>query len=275
MNLSRYIVRAALMCAPLVVIVMGVAMVLGGCEKNYKEPPVYSVGFNFHLVDMDGDSAEARNRIETMIAVARDVYKKVNFEIGSIEVHVYTGADAQRLTNQDLERDENNNGWPDDMEELLTWSSNTPNLNMDIFLVKSISYAGEMGILGIAGGIPGPVQKGTPNSGVILNTFGGLYSMSGSDLNLQGFTLAHEADHYLGLYHTTERDGTEFDFLDDTPQCPSWQFDRNNDGLVSPIECIQMDGQYLMFWAAGPIIQDKSSSKQAEVKRRHPMSIPK
>lgn len=35
----------------------------------------------------------------------------------------------------------------------------------------------------------------------------------------EGNVLAHETGHYLGLFHTTERDGADFDPLDDTPRC--------------------------------------------------------
>ncbi|MDH5637958.1 MAG: hypothetical protein OEZ04_05665 [Nitrospinota bacterium] len=252
---------------------LGLVLFMGGCEKEKKEPPIHKVGLNFHLIDMAGNSADARARVDNMVSYARMVYQESRFDIGDIQVRVYTGADAQRLTNVDLERDENGNGWPDDMEELFSWSANTPNLNLDIFLVKSINYQGALGILGIAGGIPGPVEKGTAFSGILLNTFGGLSQMSSSELELQGFTMAHEVDHYLGLYHTTERDGMEFDFLDDTPRCPAWENDRNNDGLVSPLECMELDGQYLMFWAAGPVVQDITSEQQAEVMRAHPMAV--
>ncbi|MDH5510621.1 MAG: hypothetical protein OEZ32_09745 [Nitrospinota bacterium] len=269
--LSR-VFRASYLFAPSVALALGLALFMGGCEKSKKDPPVYKVGLNFHLIDMEADSADTRTRIDNMVNVARTVYQKSGFDIGDVQVRGYTGADAQRLTNIDLEKDENGNGWPDDMEELLSWSANTPNLNLDIFLVRSINYQGELGILGIAGGIPGPVEKGTAFSGVLLNTFGGLSQMSSSELELQGYTMAHEADHYLGLYHTTERDGMEFDFLDDTPRCPAWDHDNNNDGLVSPTECMEQDAQYLMFWAAGPVVQDITSNQQAEVMRAHPMA---
>jgi len=265
MRKIRAIARTPAFRGSLAALVLGLALAMAGCPGK-KSDSTYSIGFNFHVIAMDENRADAVSRINTMVDEVKRLFLPEKFEIDSVEIYYYSDESAQRLTNIDIYRDEDNNGWPDDMEELLTWSGRTPNQNIDIFLVKSF---GDIGILGAAGNIPGPAKKGTKRSGVILNTLGGLYQMSPSELNLQGGTLAHESVHYLGVYHTTEREGRDFDYLKDTPECPQWTFDRNSDGLVSPNECFGQDAQYMMFWAAGNFAQDIISQEQTTVIRLH------
>ncbi len=60
--------------------------------------------------------------------------------------------------------------------------------------------------------------------------------------------LFHEIAHFMGLFHTTETDGTVSDPLNDTPKCLP-QKDANHDGLVSVSECAGNGAENLMFWA--------------------------
>jgi hypothetical protein len=75
--------------------------------------------------------------------------------------------------------------------------------------------------------------------------------------------MAHEAGHYLGLFHTTEQTGTTFDPLQDTPECPSTR-DANGDGIVSASECVGVGADNMMFWqdASGSLTQDTVSPEQ-------------
>jgi hypothetical protein len=104
---------------------------------------------------------------------------------------------------------------------------------LNVFLVGALTSASlpsGQTIVGVDGTVPGPATiAGSMATGVAVgaqdlraNTSlctGTTPSMScGADET--AFVIAHEAGHYLGLYHTTEGTGTLFDPLGDTPACP-------------------------------------------------------
>lgn len=133
--------------------------------------------------------------------------------------------------------DKNGNFQPDGMDRLFSGNKGNSDF-VQLFFVQS---AGPGGTLGIAGGIPGPPVTGTPHSGVIAATFGGLSTLSSLDKNLLGETIAHEIGHYLGLYHTTESSGSRFDPVSDTGECTK--------SHPTPAGC--PDGANLMFYVVG------------------------
>ena len=60
-------------------------------------------------------------------------------------------------------------------------------------------------------------------------------------------TIAHEIGHALGLLHTSEQEGDDFDLLMDTKNCTiSRDLDDSKD--ISAEECINDGGKNLMFW---------------------------
>jgi hypothetical protein len=123
------------------------------------------------------------------------------------------------------------------------------------FIEDYCSMCGWSGILGNAAGIPG--SMGTANSwnGVLISLSA---HATGTTLasQLLGETAAHEMGHQLGLFHTTESGGTEFDILTDTAEC------RN--GKMSAEECEGYGGENLMFWKAwNPA--SRSAGKKQEV----------
>ena len=213
---------------------------------------------------MDDDPSKR----QTMTGEMARLMAKGGITVGAVTVYSLTGEEAGRLTFLDEDTDDNRNGIPDDMEELFQMSSAAAEANLNIFLVRSISG---FGTLGIAGDIPGPGANGTITSGVVVNTFGGLADMTQSELILQGATMAHEGGHYLGLYHTTESGGTLFDPIADTPECARAQYDANGDGIVSSRECKEVDGPNLMFWSSASYAQEIVSDGQVEVWKGHPL----
>jgi hypothetical protein len=107
---------------------------------------------------------------------------------------------------------------------------------VNVFFVDEIigPFGAGFGVLlGIAGGIPGPIlSPGTPRGGVAIST----QEAPGIDAAIET-TTAHEIGHYLGLFHTIEEDfggffPTIYDPLPDTPEQndKSWLMHYNGVG---------------------------------------------
>ena len=125
---------------------------------------------------------------------------------------------------------------------LLATTNQTERRSITFFLVQEISDGpGGAVILGLAGGPPGAATvDGTSKSGVIVSAA----DLANNPATV-GKIMAHEGGHFLGLYHTTESNGSQNDTLDDTPNC-GIASDADNSGTLSTSEC--PDGTNVMFW---------------------------
>ena len=163
------------------------------------------------------------------------------------DIHYFdvAGTDAQKYTFVDVSFE---SYAVDEHAELLTLSESLPadNRGVNIFLVQGFNG---WGLLGKAGGIPGPpLLHGTYHSGVVVS-LAEYYELEDQyGVFLTAEAMAHELGHQIGLFHTTEQTGDFFDPIPDTPQCPKSK-DTNKDGVVDPIECEGLGGDNLMFWA--------------------------
>jgi len=134
---------------------------------------------------------------------------------------------------------------------------------VNLFFIED--YSGDWsGVLGNAAGIPGSMKMANSWNGV-LNSLSAHATGSTLYSQLLGETVAHEMGHQLGLFHTSERGGTSFDILSDTPECPISR-DSNSGGTVSAEECDGYGGDNLMFWTTW------SSSSQAAGKTQETLS---
>jgi hypothetical protein len=134
------------------------------------------------------------------------------------KVKFATGVDASAL------------GPCDGLGQILTLSR--PGNALELFLVPRIKSdpAAETTVVGIDGTIPGPATvNGTVRSGAVVSAENLLFHVPcgtpGTPLDLTcgpdlvAYVAAHEAAHYLGLFHTTESTGEQFDPIADTPPC--------------------------------------------------------
>lgn len=95
----------------------------------------------------------------------------------------------------------------------------TPLRSVNIVIAPQITELRD--VYGIAGDIPGPLVS-TTRSGVLLSALlaaGPDGRFSSEELRLFGETMAHEAGHYLGLFHPVEANYDSWDALPDTPEC--------------------------------------------------------
>jgi hypothetical protein len=147
-----------------------------------------------------------------------------------------------------------------ELPSLFRLSAGAANSAIDLFFVQDIMpRSGDGEPEAEAGGIPGPLgMHGTAGSGIAIAT-----DMMDGDATRLGRTLAHEIAHYLGLFHTSEADGSVFDALDDTPECRSDR-DADRNGL-SVADCAGAGADNLMFWALST--GTKLTAAQREVLR--------
>jgi len=117
--------------------------------------------------------------------------------------------------------------------------------------------------LGKAAGIPGSMGIANSWNGVLIFL---IPHASGTmlDAQLLGETAAHEMGHQLGLFHTTESGGNQFDILSDTLECQKSTQDNNSDWKVSAEECESYGAENVMFWTSWSS-SSRSAGKKQEV----------
>lgn len=226
------------------------------------EPSGGALDVNFFFANVNGlsaTSAQTDTEFQTAVAELTRIYATRGIELGEVRYCDLAGSDADRYAVIDSV-----DGPTSELSLMFAESGRAADLGcndsqaLNFFLVQEI-VGGRAGyiILGISGGIPGPPGlHGTTHSGVAVTMAG--FRSRPEQLAL---TMAHEGGHFLGLFHTTEAEGTAFDPLPDTPECRSSR-DGNQDGIVDFGECGGGNGaENLMFWAAGDGARDVSDDQ--------------
>ncbi|PCJ54666.1 MAG: hypothetical protein COA79_21700 [Planctomycetota bacterium] len=133
-----------------------------------------------------------------------------------------------------------------DSEILLKGNKN----KIRIFFVDKFSYQAYLQKddepLGLASGVPA-FQGQSYNNYILINFFYLMNKDGSLDIEELSGALSHEIGHYLGLSHTIEKKGDQFDLLSDTLECDILK-DSDGDGEVSAFECKDNGGYNLMFW---------------------------
>lgn len=169
---------------------------------RYQNPTRLSAGklaLNIFLTGVGGVNAadaEASTVYSKMLSDFRNIYSQAGITVDSVRFYDLPTTFQVVQTRS---------GGDDDLSKLFRQSSIAePGVN--VFIVRTLPA----GILGIAGGIPGPATiNGSASSGIAVRWNG---TSSGTYL---GAVVAHEVGHFLGLFHSTEQDGSD-DYLDDT-----------------------------------------------------------
>ena len=225
-------------------------------ESRTLDLNVYFVG----LEDFNSEQAQSDADFQSLVDNVAAIYAEAGITIGEKNYIDITGDDADRLGVVD-----GTDGPNAELFKLFALSAGQTNRAVDIFFVADIKgIDAGFTLVGLAGGTPGPVlAHGSARSGVAINMANFLEAKEGGDMmqierarRLTEIIFAHELGHYLGLYHTTEKNGQALDAngivgadpLDDTPVCPD-DSDANMNKSLSSSECADADGGNLMFWS--------------------------
>jgi len=166
---------------------------------------------------------------------------------------------------------------------------------LELFLVPSLlASPGDVAtVLGVDGTIPGPATvNGTVASGAVVSAedlrAGSCPAAGGPPAapspltcgaDLVAYVAAHEAGHFLGLYHPSERAGETFDPLSDTPHCECAACGLSPGACAAGIpagRCLRADarcagGANLMFWQLSAASAGRLSPEQARLVRSSPL----
>lgn len=158
-------------------------------------------------------------------------YGQAGVRLGTATLYNVTGAD------EFLSVDGDDLSAGSAIRQLATISGQASNPRAaNLFFVREISG----GTFGISLGIPAALTiPGSISSGVVVSV-SAHESDAGFDVSNLAQTMAHETGHSIGLYHTSERDGSLHDVISDTAECPAGE---DLDFAACP------DGENLMFWS--------------------------
>jgi hypothetical protein len=198
-------------------------------------PDTGILNLNLHFTGSRGwssDTAPSDPEFQKILDTMSSTYEQVGISLGRID---YFDVDPLFQVIESID------GEDSDLGEMFRLSEGTPEDAVNVFFVDEL--VGPFGrgfgvLLGIAGGIPGPIlTPGSARSGVAIAT----KEQEQIDAAIET-TVAHEVGHYLGLFHMLEDNlgglfPTIYDPLPDTPETndTDWLMHFNGSGTkLSP-----------------------------------------
>ena len=177
--------------------------------------PATTLDLNIYLVGLDGldlnaENAEEHEDFRQIMDGLDQIFGQIDIEIGEVR---YKTVDPDIEESYRIVRDYF------DAYDLVGFSEYPDHgidgaLSLNLFFVERFTD----GTVGVAMGIPGAAGvHASLVSGVAIS---GEYIGVDDDHNFYtAVVTAHEIGHFLGLFHTSEESGAEFDNLEDTPEC--------------------------------------------------------
>jgi len=154
-----------------------------------------------HLVSVGVTAAAAPTdaRVQAMLARMNEVLGGAGLRIGNVSYIDNPSSSLSIISSAE--------GQDSELAQLFRLSAPVTGRVISLFLVRGIDTGGGgFNTLGIAGGIPGPVDvHGTMHGGVVLAFDPGVVGGGTGGGRFAGMIAAHELSHYLGLFHVTER----------------------------------------------------------------------
>jgi hypothetical protein len=221
-----------------------------------------SLEFVWVGTDLDASSAPGDAGFQAMLAEIERAWATAGFSLEAS--HSDFGGDVATYSVVDVTEDDFS-----EFNDLLRTADPEDTLTLTVFMVEEISSSGNT-ILGKAGGPPGlATYSGTSKSGMVVTTLD-----LADDPAYVGRIAAHEAGHFLGLFHTTEADPALdlHDPISDTPQCPA-SADANANGQLNTSECAGSGAENVMWWTNNTDATGADfSSDQGTILRKNPLA---
>jgi len=201
------------------------------------------------LDGLDGSTAQTDEGFQAIIAQVNTIYSGAGLSVRAINYF-----DVQDEKYSVIDNDA-------EMQEMYTTVGRKSEQAVNIFFVADLPY------LGLAGGVPSPpILQGTLKSGVSANMSSYMAAVAAQDQTMIDEAseevvriVAHETGHFLGLFHTVEKNGLALggegingeDPLSDTTTCPD-SADADGNNQLGPTECAGQGADNLMFWSPPP-----------------------
>ncbi len=182
---------------------------------RYVETPFARLALNFHFTGANGltaESAKTNVDFQTEVDKLKDIYSQAKIEIDQVS---YIDIDSSYQIVENIIAPDS------DLQKMFKLGVASAPKGVNVFFVDELLLQGPGGgfgiLLGVSGGIPGPIVSGTARSGVAI----AMKSNPGLP-STPGFVMAHEIGHHLGLFHTSEQaqggSPRVHDQISDTPE---------------------------------------------------------